>query len=189
MRFVAQNPRYGAQIRPQRQRALGDGGIEILTPGLYVTFRSVVSDAAMLYENERRHALDHFRFSGNTQDMGEAVPTDPINRLAVFDTDEAAISEHWTPEEKHMVEQRLIEIAQTTPNELLLVQDKPVGPPTPVFDGWDGDPAQLVARLIEDGFDMEEVLHYEVNFGNNRPAVVEALEYAVALAKEEVVIA
>ena len=68
MRFVSQYPGYGPQIRPQRQRALGDGGVEVLVPGLYVKF-TPVSEGGMVYENERLAALNHFNFKvNNTED-------------------------------------------------------------------------------------------------------------------------
>lgn len=188
MRFVSQHVGYGAQIRPQRQRSLGDGAVEVLTPGLYVKFRPVI-EGAMLYENERRAALDHFNFRGNTQDIGEAVPTDPVSRLSVFDTDEEVRREGWTPEEKKLVEARLVEIAQTTPTEVLLVADKPIAAPFPNYDFYEGDPVQLVTKLIEDGHDLDLVLHYERVFGPNRPEIIDVLEGAITIRDEEIVTA
>ena len=63
MRFVSQFEGYSTQIRVQRQRAIDGGGVEVLQSGLYVKFIPIHS-GGMLYENERRTALDHFNFRG-----------------------------------------------------------------------------------------------------------------------------
>jgi hypothetical protein len=188
MRFVSQFEGYGAQIRVQRQRAIDGGGVEVLQPGLYVKFTPVNANG-MLYENERRAALDHFTFRGLTQDAGEAIPTDPIQRLSVFDTDEAAIENGWSPEDKALVEAKLTELALTTPQEVLLVADTPVSAPFPNYDFYEGDPTALVVKLIEDGHDLEVVLNYESRFGLKRPEIIEALEEGVRIGKEQTVIA
>jgi hypothetical protein len=188
MRFVSQFQGYGAQIRVQRQRALGDGGVEVLQEGLYVQFLPVHA-GGMLYENERRHALDHFNFRGNTQDIGEAIPTDPVQRLSVCDTDEMAIQEGWSEADKRLVEDRLVEIAASVPQELLLVADTPITKPFPNYDAFDGDPTELVVKLIEDGHDLEQVLHYERAFGLQRTPIIEALENAIEIEKEQVITA
>jgi len=188
MRFVSQYPGYAPQIRVQRQRALGDGGVEVLTPGLYIKFVSV-ADGGMVYENERIAALNHFNFHGNTQDIGEAIPTDPLNRISVFDTDEAAVKEDWSAEDKALVEAKLTELALTTPTEILLVADTPISAPFPNYDAWDGDATALIVKLIEDGFDLEVVLAYESIFGPKREDVIEALEQGIEIGKEEIVTA
>jgi hypothetical protein len=188
MRFVSQFQGYGAQVRVQRQRALGDGGVEVLQDGLYVQFVPVHS-GGMLYENERRLALDHFNFRGNTQDIGEAIPTDPQQRLAVCDTEEMALTEGWSDEDRKLVEDRLIELAATTPQEVLLVADTPITAPFPNYDAYDGDPHALVIRLIEDGHDLEQTLYYERVFGLKRQGIIEALEDALEIQREQVIIA
>jgi len=188
MRFISQYPGYGPQIRVQRQRALGDGGVEVLQPGLYVKFQPV-AEGGMIYENERIAALNHFTFHGNTQDIGEAIPTDQLNRLSVFDTDEAAIKENWTEEEKALVEEKLCDLALNSPTEVLLVADHPINAPFPNYDSFEGTPTELVVKLIEDGFDLELVLAYERIFGQKREDVIEALETGIAVAQEEIVTA
>lgn len=188
MRFVSQYTGYGPQIRPQRQRALGDGGVEVLTEGIYVKF-TPVSEGGMIYENERIAALNHFNFHGNTQDIGEAIPSDPINRLSVFDTDEEAMRQGWDPETKALVEAKLSELALTTPTECLLVNDTPITAPFPNYDTWDGDATALIVKLIEDGFDLEVVLAYESIFGQKRPDVIEALETGIEIGRQEIVTA
>ena len=188
MRFITQYPGYGVQIRPQRQRALGDGGVEVLTPGLYVNFQTI-RDGSFIYENEMNEALRHFNFHGNTQDSGEAVPTDPINRLSVFDTDEAAQAQNWSSEEKALVEQQLVEWANSVPSEILLVASEPIGPPYPRYNDFEGTPVELVVKLIEDGHDLQSALYYEQVFGLKRAEIIEALEQAIEVERRHVITA
>ena len=188
MRFVSQFEGYSTQIRVQRQRAIDGGGVEVLQSGLYVKFIPIHS-GGMLYENERRTALDHFNFRGQTQDIGEAIPTDPVQRLSILDTDEMAVQENWSEEDKALVEARLTQLATTTPQEVLLVTDTPVGAPFPNYDFYEGDPTALVVKLIEDGHDLEVVLHYEIVFGLKRPEIIAALEEGVRIGKEQTITA
>jgi hypothetical protein len=188
MRFVSQHEGYGAQIRVQRQRAIDGGGTEVLQPGLYVKF-TPVNAGGMLYENERRTALEHFVFRGQTQDIGEAIPTDPVQRLSVFDTDEAAILEGWSPADKALVEEKLSILALTTPQEVILVADTPINAPFPNYDVFDGTPTELVVKLVEDGHDLEVVLAYESIFGQKRPEIIEALQMGIEVGKEEIITA
>ena len=183
MRFISQFEGYGTQVRVQRQRAIDGGGVEVLQPGLYIKFTPVHS-GAMLYENERHLALEHFNFRGQTQDVGEAIPTDPIQRLSVFDTEEAAMQEAWSADDKALVENHLSGLAVSTPQEVLLISDTPVAAPFPNYNQYAGDPTALVVRLIEDGHDLEVVLHYELVFGPRRPEIVAALEEGVKVGRE-----
>lgn len=187
MRFISQNPGYKFQVRPQRQRGMGDGSVEVLQEPIYAEFLPVHS-GAMIYENEVAAALRHFAFRGNTQEQDEATPTDPMLRLAVFDTDEFALREHLSDQEVELVEARLMELAQTTPEECLYVESTPIAPPFPRYDEWQGpDVEMLMVKLIEDGHDLALVLHYERTFGPKRPEIIEALEQSIELQKEDVV--
>jgi len=174
MRFISQYPGYGVQIRPQRQRALGDGGVEVLTPGLYVNFQTI-RDGSFIYENEMNEALRHFNFHGNTQDSGEAVPTDP--------------AQNWSSEEKALVEQQLVEWANSVPSEILLVASEPIGPPYPRYNDFEGTPVELVVKLIEDGHDLQSALYYEQVFGLKRAEIIEALEQAIEVERRHVITA
>lgn len=183
MRFVSQYEGYGAQIRVNRQRAIDGGGVEVLTPGLYVQFVPVHS-GGMLYENERLAALEHFNFRGQTQDIGEAIPTDPVQRLSICDTDEMAVQNGWSAEDKELVERRLSEIAMTVPQEVLQVASTPLEAPFPNYDRYEGDPTALIVKLIEDGHDVEYVLGYEQTFGPRRPELIEKLQEAVEVRQQ-----
>jgi len=186
MRFISQYPGFHPQIRPQRQRALGDGGVEVTQPGLYVKFTSVL-DGGFVYEKEQVVALKHFTFHGNTQDEGEAQPTDPMYRLAVCDTDELAEREGWSADDKTLVEQTLVARAEESPDQLLVVTEKPLTAPYPAYDSYDGDPQALVIKLIEDGHDLDEVLRYEETFGPKREQVIMWLNDAIEMRKTMVV--
>jgi len=187
MRFVSQYPGYKFQARPQRTRALGDGGVEVTQEPLYCEFLAVGA-GAMIYENEIAAAIKQFEFRGNTQHEDEATPSDPMLRLSVYDTDEMAQVHQWDAETKTFVEGRLIWNCETSPTECIMVMDKPISAPFPAYDTWDGPTTDmLTAKLIEDGHDLELVLHYERTFGPRRPRIIEALEYEIEKQKESVV--
>lgn len=179
MRFISQYPGLNVQVRPQRQRALGDGGVEVTQEGLYVKFDSV-HDGAFIYENELVTALKHFTFHGNTQDQGEAMPTDPVLRLSLVDTDEWAERDGWTDDDRILVEQRLSELAGTSPDQVLVVMDTQFTAPYPAYDDYEGDGQALVIKLIEDGHDLERVQAYEkASYGPRRENVLMWLEDAI----------
>jgi hypothetical protein len=187
MRFISQHPGYKFQAVPQRTRALGDGGVEITQEGIYCEFMSVGA-GAMVYENEIAAALRHFQFRGNTQHEDEATPSDPMLRLAIYDTDEMAQVNNWGDGTKALVEQRLQQLCLDAPSECLMVMDTPVSKPFPAYDEWDGpDTEQLMVKLIEDGHDLPLVLYYERTFGPQRPKIIEALEETIEAQKESVV--
>lgn len=184
MRFISQYPGYKFQVRPQRQRGMGDGSMEILQEPIYAEFFPVHS-GAMIYENEVATALSHFDFRGNTQLMDEATPSDPMQRLSVFDSDEFAAAQQLTDDERALVEQRLQQLCQEAPSECLLVSSTPIAAPFPTYDEWQGpNPEMLMVKLIEDGHDLPLVLHYERVFGPKRPEIIEALEQTIEAQKE-----
>jgi hypothetical protein len=186
LRFISQYPNYTPQVRPMRQRALGDGGVEVTQEPLYVPF-TPPSQGAFIFENEVALALKQFNFHGNTQEVGEAAPTDPLARLSVLDTDEFAERKDLTQEDKLLIERHLAWLARESPNELLLVTSKPVEAPFPRYDSFDGDPEQLVAKLAEDGYDLNQILYYETSFGPKRPEVVKALQELIEVEAEQTV--
>jgi hypothetical protein len=184
MRFISQYPEYKFQARPQRQRALGDGGVEVTQEPIYCEFQPLHS-GAMMYENEVAHAIQNFDFRGNTQSEDEATPTDPIQRLSVYDTDEQAQAHGWDEETQAFVEARLTELALNAPSECIQITDAPIAPPFPRYDEWDGpSPDMLIVRLIEDGHDLPLILHYERTFGRKREKIIKALEETIEAQKE-----
>jgi len=178
MRFISQSSNHAMQIRPMRQRALGDGGVTVTQEPIYAVF-TPVDGGGFLYENEKDAAVAHFQFHGLTQHEDEATPSDPIYRLSIYDTDEEAEKNEWDAETKHLVEEALVQSARMNPQYLLLIESTPIPAPFPAYDTYSGDPATLVIRLAEDGHDLERVLHYERTFGPKRPEIIEALEAGV----------
>lgn len=186
MRFISQYPNYRVQIRPMRVRAMGDGTSQTLQEGLYAQFTGVDS-GAMLFERERWLADGHFRLHGNKQHQDEATPVDSIHRFSVLDTDELAKAEGWTEEEKLQVEDTLMKKTLTTPQAILRIEGKPIDPPFPSYDSYDGDLQSLVILLVELGHDLEHVRAYEELYGPNRPDFIEALDIGIGALKEQTV--
>jgi hypothetical protein len=187
-RYLSQYPLYKLQVRPQRQKALGDGGIEVTQEPLYAEFQPFY-DGGMVFENEETAALKHFGFRGNTQEADQATPSNPLLRLSIFDTDEMAKRNGWDEETQALIEAKLDDWASQCPDEILKVTTTPIQPPYPNWDEDDRPPEQLIVRLQEDGYDFENVLYYEKVFGRNRPDVVAALELAIENTRAEQVMA
>lgn len=178
MRFISQHSNHVVQVRPMRQRALGDGGVEVVQDPIYAVF-TPLDQGGFLYENEKDAAIDNFKFHGLTQHEDEATPSDPTYRLSVFDSREKAAEEGWDAETVKLVEDTLVRMAAISPNDLLVIETTPIPSPFPLYDTYAGDPGELVLKLVEDGHDLERVLHYERTFGPNRPEIVAALELGV----------
>ena len=170
MRFISQNTNHVVQIRPMRQRALGDGGVEVVQEPIYAAF-TPCEQGGFLYENEKEAAEKHFRFYGLTQHEDEATPSDPIYRLSIYDTDEEAKKQGWDVDTKDLVEATLTHSSQLAPDSILVIESTPIAAPFPAYDSYDGDIDQLVITLVEQGHDLERVLTYERNFGQRTPRV------------------
>ena len=176
--FVSQYTNHVVQIRPQRQRSLGDGSIEITQDPIYAVF-TPVEQGAFVYDNEKEAAERHFSFSGLTQHQDEATPSDTNYRLSIFDTDEQALKDGWDAETKALVEDTLRRKAVSAPQNILIIESTPIPAPFPAYDTYAGTPEDLVLKLAEDGHDLSQVLHYERTFGPKRPEYIEALEVGV----------
>jgi hypothetical protein len=178
MRVISQYTNHVVQIRPQRQRSLGDGNIEILQDPIYAVF-TPVQQGGFLYENEKDEAERHFKFNGRTQHQDEATPTDVDDRLSIFDTDEEAEKQGWDAETKALVEDTFTRKAVSSPNAILIVQTTAIPAPFPNYDTYTGEMEDLVLMLVDQGHDLERVLHYERTFGRKRPEVIQALESGI----------
>jgi hypothetical protein len=183
MRVISQYTNHVVQIRPQRQRSLGDGSIEILQDPIYAVF-TPTQQGGFLYENEKDEAERHFSFRGRTQHEDEATPTDVIDRLSIYDTDEEAEKQGWDAETKALVEDTFTRKAVSSPNAILIISSTPIPSPFPNYDTYTGTPEELVIMLVEQGHDLERVLHYERTFGPKRQEIIEALEAGVEAWKE-----
>jgi hypothetical protein len=178
MRVISQNTNHVVQIRPMRQRALGDGGVEVTQDPIYAAF-TPVEQGGFLYDAEKEAAERHFSFPGRTQHEDQATPSDVSYRLSVYDTDEEATKNEWDAETKHLVEETFRRKALTAPQNIMVVEVTPIPAPFPAYDTYAGDPAELVLKLAEDGHDLATVLHYERTFGPKRPEIIAALEDGV----------
>jgi len=183
MRFISQYPGYGVQIRQQRVRPMGDGTSQVLTEPLYVNF-TPMAGGGMIFEKEEYAAAKHFNFHGSQQYDDEATPVEVSHRLSVLDTVEDAATNGWSPEDVVEIESVLTRKAVTTPMAVMQVAAVPLDPPFPAYDSYEGDAEALVVKLVEDGFSLEEVLHYETSFGPKRLDVVAALQQGVEAIKE-----
>jgi hypothetical protein len=146
---------------------MGDGSIQVTTEPIYAKFKPA-ADAA-IYEVEIEKALKVFPFRGRYQHIDEATPADVLYRLSVFDTE-------WIEgeEERALVEAKLLELEPL--NDFFIATEKPLASPFPSWDTSELPAFQLVANLVEMGFDLSEALSYERVFGPKREAVIEALE-------------
>jgi hypothetical protein len=184
MRYISQYPQFKLQIRPYRSRAVGDGGVEVTQEPVYAEFKAF-TDGGMIFENEELAAIRHFDFRGNTQLQDEATPSEPRNRLSVFDSDEAARENGWDAATQAEVEAKLDGWAEVSVQEVLKVTTTPIEPPFPSYDDYERGVDQLVVKLTEDGYDLATVLYYEQVFGPKRPDIIEGLERAVEAQKAD----
>jgi hypothetical protein len=118
-----------------------------------------------------------------------------------YDTDVAARDKAWTPEEKKLAEERLLELAENGPKadyyKTLPSRDRPPGwgdvrlyerpKPTAPWPTYADVPLAKVAKLAVEMGLVRESLSYEQRLlpEDRRPEVIEALEKEVALLDAE----
>jgi len=175
MRLIAQFANYRIQVRPMRVRGLGDGTAETLQEPIYLQFQH----DAVMYDNEVKEAKETFAFRGQYQHRDEATPVDPIYRLSVFDTKNIADAEDREIAEAFMRDQ----IAQGN-TDFIIVETTAIPRPWPNYDNTK-DPKKIAAKVVEDGYTVQDVIDYERLFGQNRADVIAALE---AIETDEVVV-
>jgi hypothetical protein len=173
MRAISQYGEYGIQIQPQRQKGMGDGSIQITQEPIYAKFKPM-ADAA-IYEVEIERAHKTFAFRGRYQHIDEATPADIAYRLSVLDTEQQG----WDEETRLLVEARLVELEPLN-DDFFIATEKPLDAPFPKWDTSELPAFQLVANLVEMGFDLSQALSYERVFGPARAEVIEALEAVIA---------
>jgi len=181
MRAISQYGEYGIQIRPQAQKGMGDGSIQVTTEPIYAKFKPA-SDAA-IYEVEIERAMKTFSFRGRYQHIDEATPADVLYRLSVFDTE-------WVEdlETRGIVEAKLLELEGLN-DDFFIATEKPLDAPYPSWDTSDEPAFEMVAGLVKMGFDLNSALSYERVFGPGREAVIEALEETLKDQQVEEVVA
>jgi hypothetical protein len=169
MRCISQFGEYGVQIRHQQQQGMGDGSIKITIHPIYAKFRNFSDET--IYESEIERALKEFSFRGRYQHVDEATPADISFRLSVFDTEKQGYNE----ETKALVEAELQRLS-TINDDFFIASQTSVPAPYPTWDTVEMPAFQMVAGLVEMGFDLNDALTYEKIFGPHREAVIEALE-------------
>jgi hypothetical protein len=176
MRAISQYPNYGIQIRPQRQRGLGDGSVDVTQTPIYARW----DPEAFIYEGEVERALKTFSFRGRLQHVDEATPVDARARLSLLDTE----AQGWDESERELVENELRRLSQVDPDAFFIAEVTPLPAPFPNWDASSMKPHELVALLEAAGYDLSEARAYEINFGPKREDVIEALEDAMIAAEE-----
>lgn len=171
MRLISQYTNYGIQVRPQRMQGLGDGSVKVTQEPLYVKF----DPNGAILEAEKERAEKSFSFHGRTQHIDEATPTDVYERLSLLDTK----LQGWDDETREEVERELVRLADVTPDDFFISEDVPIKAPFPTWDVSKKPPFQLVADIVDMGFDLNDALAYEVNWGPKRPEVIDALEETI----------
>jgi hypothetical protein len=173
MRAISQYGEYGIQIRHQQQKGMGDGSIQVTVEPIYAKFKN--SSDALIYETEVERAHKMFGFRGRYQHVDEATPADILYRLSVLDTEQQG----WDDETRGIVEAELLRLEPIN-DDFFIATEVPVPAPYPAWDYADLPAFQLVAGLVQMGFDLNQALTYEKVFGPRREEVIEALEAVIA---------
>jgi len=173
MRFVSKYGRFGLQIQAQIEEAYASGLTRITQRGLYAMF-----DPVGLRPDERELAITTWSFNGLGQLEDEATTITPDHRIGRFDTEEAAEREGWDVDERVLVEQTLMQYCLTS-LDVMLVAEATVPPPWPNYDIYAGGTKALVRKLIDEGYQLEDVLAYERTH-QQRDDVILALEELLA---------
>jgi hypothetical protein len=119
---------------------------------------------------------------GRKYELDEVTPVPLMNRLSVFDTAERALAENWSPEFRKVVEDTLLRRADMHP-DFRLIDVEPIKAPWPRYLDFVGSMEQLLQKVVDDGYDVAQVLAYERQTGQ-RPQVIAALEH-LAVAQQE----
>jgi hypothetical protein len=171
MRFISLSPGMKRTVIHAEQTLVNTprGPEQIQSREPYIAkFRQGGATAA-----ETALALSRFQIKG----LGERE--NPARRLSIYDTDEAARAENWTPELKAEIEQSLLSGVGQFYFQLEVPR---VDLPWPAYATADPEDVVRTAGLV--GVSLEHVLAYETE-NANRPAVVAEIKDALA-ANDEV---
>lgn len=182
MRFLSHIRKFGVQVVEPRVRFSNYGDRIVDREGYVAVFAQ-----DLLTDDDVRYAREIFEeqgmLNGRTTQLDEVTMTPIRNRLSVFDTDEEALRNDWTPEFKKEVEDFLLRRSIDHPDFRVVVQ-KPVEPPWPRYMDFRGSLDDLIRKLREDGYTLEQALEYEKAQGQ-RKMVIERLEQEIAAAQSE----
>jgi hypothetical protein len=170
VRVLSRFGRYGVQLRPQINEAYAAGHSRTIQEPLYAMFRE-----GLLTGEERRVAYERWTFNGFYQEQDEVTIVSPDYRIGVFDSIQAQIENSWSDEVRKEIENKLVELAAKFPNDMYVMPVTELQPPWPAYDAYQGEVADLMRKILEDGYAWEDVLVYEREH-QNREQIVEALE-------------
>ena len=170
MIFVSKWGRYELSCRPEISEQYATGMGRVVQTALYASFFP-----NLLLPHERELALSRFYLTGGLpQNVDEATHVEPDHRIGRFDSRDAQLQNGWSDEERELVENELLRHCNIYPEQLARVPEAVVPAPWPAYDTFKGSPAQLTKKVAEDGYDVHEVIAYEMA-NQNRDVVVAAL--------------
>lgn len=172
MRFISRSQAFKkGVIKAQQELVNTDRGPEhVTTRRPYIA----IFEQGGATPRDKQLALDRFQFKGAYE------REDVTRRISIFDTDERASREGWSPEFKKAVEDALVKGQNT---DYFLVEDAPAPLPWPAYNETEPELVGETARLI--GVSFDQVLAYERQ-NQNRPAVIKALTGEEVLEEVEV---
>jgi hypothetical protein len=176
MRFLSKFGRFGVQIRAQNQEPYANGMVRVIDQQVAAIFQPTG-----LTTSERELAFKSFAFNGSLQEMDEVTIVQPDYRIGVYDTVEQQLAQGWSDELRKEVEQKLLAHANLY-GDVVMVPVIEIPPPWPRYDEYGGSPSQLARKLVDEGYNLDDVIAYEREH-QNRERVLEA----IALACDEVV--
>jgi hypothetical protein len=173
MRFVSQYTNFVLNIRNPKKK-FTEYGVDVIEDEIVAEF-----DPRSWNQRDIETAIASFKFKGLFQHEDEATPVHPAYRISVYDTDEMALREGWSEEEKTFVESRLMS-GQNYGRSYVLVSELALDPPWPAYDQFEGTPQELAEQVLMLGYDLEDVIAYESSkWGQQREDVLVALQAAI----------
>lgn len=165
-RYVAKYQKYAIQARPQKEIVTIDGHAMVAQEQVVLEFQQ---GAVQAHEIDAAQA--HFRHLGVPEGL------DPIYRLSAFDTQWAAKDFHWNDETREFVE-GFLDSSVSNGVDFIKVEAPRAPAPWPNYDRVK-DIKKLLAKVEEDGYEIDAVVAYERE-NQNRAEVIELLETLAA---------
>ena len=173
MRFLSKYGRFAVQIQNKIEENYATGMSRTLQEGIYARF-----EPGLMRPMERELALAHWSFNGFYQEADEVTIVPPDYRIGVFDSDQAQSDNQWSDETRLRVETELSRLAGLY-DDMLIVPRTTLPAPWPNYDSFEGTLAALMRKLVDDGYDLNQVLLYEEE-SQKRPEVITALEELIS---------
>jgi hypothetical protein len=172
LRFVAKYQKYSTQARVQRETVTIDGFPMVAQEQILCDFEQ---GALRPYEVDAGIAE-----LGARRGLPEGI--DPSYRLSVFDTAWAEQAYNWDDSTREYVEAFLL----ANPSfgvDYILCEEPQIPAPWPRY-GEFKDMRKLAAKVVEDGFDISDVIAYEKQ-NENRSDLIDLLDTALIAQVED----